>query len=166
MINAAIVGMGWWGKTVVESVQGSSDIIRFVAGASRTSSPELESFAASQNLNLVPNYEALLADPRVDAVVLATPHSMHPQQVIAAAAAGKHVFCEKPFALTKKDAEAAVSATQKARIGLSLVISLPTMRMRRGPKSRSPSEMPKAPMTITQSGIVAAPAVPSAETTP
>ena len=120
MINAAIVGMGWWGKTVVESVQGSSDIIRFVAGATRTSSPELESFAASQKLNLVANYEALLADPRVDAVVLATPHSMHTQQVIAAAAAGKHVFCEKPFALTKKDAEAAVSATQKARVTLGL----------------------------------------------
>ena len=41
MINAAIVGMGWWGKTLVESVQGSSDVIRFVAGASRTPSPEL-----------------------------------------------------------------------------------------------------------------------------
>ena len=41
MINAAIVGMGWWGKTLVESVQGSSDVIRFVAGATRTASPEL-----------------------------------------------------------------------------------------------------------------------------
>ena len=45
MINAAIVGLGWWGKTLVESVQGSSDVIRFVAGATRTSSPEVSAFA-------------------------------------------------------------------------------------------------------------------------
>jgi len=120
MINAAIVGMGWWGKTVVESVQGSSDVIRFVAGASRTPSPELTAFADSQKLRLAPNFEALLADPKVDAVVLATPHSQHVQQVVAAAAAGKHVFCEKPFALSKSDAEAAVKATQKAHVTLGL----------------------------------------------
>ena len=36
MIDAAIVGLGWWGRTLVESVQGSSDHIRFVAGATRT----------------------------------------------------------------------------------------------------------------------------------
>jgi predicted dehydrogenase len=120
MINAAIVGMGWWGKTLVESVQGSSDIIRFVAGASRTPSAELSAFADQQRLKLAPSFEALLSDATVDAVVLATPHSMHSQQVIAAAAAGKHVFCEKPFALTKADAEAAVNATQKAGVTLGL----------------------------------------------
>ena len=120
MINAAIVGMGWWGKTLVESVQGSSDVIRFVAGASRTPTPELSAFADAQKLSLAPSFEALLADPKVQAVVLATPHSMHSKQVIAAAAAGKHVFCEKPFALAKSDAEAAVMATQKAGVTLGL----------------------------------------------
>lgn len=120
MINAAIVGMGWWGKTLVESVQGSSSVIQFVTGASRTPSPELTAFAAAQKLKLVSNFEDVLADPGVNAVVLATPHSLHSEQVIAAAAAGKHVFCEKPFALTKSDAEAAVSATQKARVTLGL----------------------------------------------
>ena len=120
MINAAIVGMGWWGKTLVESVQGSSDVIRFVAGASRTLSAELSAFADQQRLKLAPSFESLLSDPSVDAVVLATPHSMHTQQVIAAAAAGKHVFCEKPFALTKADAEASVNATQKAGVTLGL----------------------------------------------
>ena len=120
MINAAIVGMGWWGKTLVESVQGSSDVIRFVAGASRTPSAELSAFADQQRLKLAPSFEALLSDSSVDAVVLATPHSMHTQQVIAAAAAGKHVFCEKPFALTKADAEASVNATKKAGVTLGL----------------------------------------------
>src|SRR5262249_103347 len=116
MINAAIVGLGWWGKTLVESVQASSDSLRFVAGATRTVSPEAEAFAAEHELRLLVSLEALLDDPAVDAVVLATPHSLHAQQVIAAAEAGKHVFCEKPFTLTKADAEAAVAATRRSGV--------------------------------------------------
>jgi predicted dehydrogenase len=106
MINAAIVGLGWWGRTIVESVQQGSDVIRFVAGATRTVSAEVTTFAEAQKLRLAPDFQALLADPEVDALVLATPHSQHSAQVIAAAQAGKHVFCEKPFALTKADAAA------------------------------------------------------------
>jgi predicted dehydrogenase len=120
VINAAIVGLGWWGKTLVESVQGTSDVMRFVAGTSRTITPELMAFAEAQKLTLAPEYDALLADPRVDAVVLATPHSQHTPQVIAAAKAKKHVFCEKPFALTRADAEAAVDATRRAGVTLGL----------------------------------------------
>ncbi len=119
MIDAAIVGLGWWGKTLVESGE-QSDVIRFVAGATRTVSPEIEAFDKEKQLRLAPSYEALLADPAIDAVVLATPHSMHAGQVIAAAAAGKHVFCEKPFTLTKREAEAAVAAVQKAGVTLGL----------------------------------------------
>ena len=118
MIKAAMVGMGWWGRTLVEAV-GDSDVIRFVAGTTRTVSPEVTAFAEAQKLTLA-DYEALLADTTIDAVVLATPHSMHSPQVVAAAQAGKHVFCEKPFALTKADADAAVAATQKAGVTLGL----------------------------------------------
>ena len=66
------------------------------------------------------SYEEVLANPEVDAVILATPHSMHAQQVVAAAAAGKHIFCEKPFALTKESAEEAVNAAKKAGVTLAL----------------------------------------------
>ena len=120
MINAAIVGLGWWGKTLVESVQGSSDSIQFVAGATRTVTPEVKAFAETQKFELAENFEALLANPKVNAVVLATPHSQHSNQVIAAAKAGKHVFCEKPFSLSKTDAEAAAAATRKAGVTLGL----------------------------------------------
>ena len=120
MINAAIVGLGWWGKTLVESVQGSSDQIHFVAGTTRTRTPEVQAFADAQKFAMAESYEELLANPKVNAVVLSTPHSMHSAQVIAAAAAGKHVFCEKPFALTKESAEAAVAATKKAGVTLAL----------------------------------------------
>lgn len=119
MINAAIVGMGWWGKTLVESAV-ASDRIRFVAGVTRTVTPELEAFAQTQGLRLVSSYEALLADPQVDAVVLATPHSLHCEQVVAAAKAGRHVFCEKPFTMTKAEAETAVDAVREAGIVLGL----------------------------------------------
>jgi len=120
MLNAAIVGLGWWGKTLVESVQGASDTIRFVAANSRTISPEVKAFAETHKLFLAPTFDALLSDPKIGAVVLATPHSLHTEQVIAASQAGKHVFCEKPFALKKSDAEAAVSATRKAGVTLGL----------------------------------------------
>jgi predicted dehydrogenase len=119
MMNTAIVGLGWWGKTLVESCE-HSDAIRFVAGATRTVSPEIDAFAKEKQLRLAPDYEALLADPAIGAVVLATPHSMHAGQVVAAAAAGKHVFCEKPFTLSRRDAETAVAAVQKAGVTLGL----------------------------------------------
>ena len=120
MINAAIVGLGWWGKTLVESVQQDSKEIRFIAGTTRTKPPEILAFAAAQKFELVDNYDTLLANPKVDAVVLATPHSSHAQQVIAAAGVKKHIFCEKPFALTKESAEQAASAAKKAGVTLAL----------------------------------------------
>jgi predicted dehydrogenase len=119
VINAAIVGLGWWGKTLVES-GASSDAIRFVAAATRTRTPEAEAFAKQKGLRLAADYAALLADRSVDAVVLATPHSQHAEQVIAAAAAKKHVFCEKPFTLTKRQAEEAVAAVRNAGVTLGL----------------------------------------------
>jgi len=119
MINAAIVGLGWWGKTLVESA-ANSEAIRFVAGATRTVTPEIEAFAKQHGLRLLPKYDAVLADREVDAVVLATPHSLHGAQVVAAAGARKHVFCEKPFTLTKREAEAAVAAVRKAGVTLAL----------------------------------------------
>ena len=120
MIRAAVVGMGWWGRTLVEAVQPDSEQIRFVAGATRTVSPEVQTFGETHGLRLVESYAQVLTDREVDAVVLATPHSLHAPQVIAAAQAGKHVFCEKPFALHKADAEAAVAATQQAGVTLGL----------------------------------------------
>ena len=119
MINAAIVGLGWWGKTLVESA-ANSDAICFVAGTTRTVTPEVEAFAKKHGFRLLANYDAVLADRGIDAVVLATPHSMHGAQVVAAAAAKKHVFCEKPFTLTKREAEDAVAAVRKAGVTLAL----------------------------------------------
>ncbi len=115
MINAAIVGLGWWGKVLVNSVQGKSDTIRFSHGQTRTRA-KAEEYAGETGLELVETYEELLALDDLDAVVLATPHSKHRAQIEAAAAAGKHVFCEKPITLTKADAEAAIGACKDAGV--------------------------------------------------
>ena len=120
MVNAAIVGLGWWGQTLVESVTNSSQKIRFSTAVSRSASQKAKDFSQLHKMNLVQNFDDVLADPNIDAVVLATPHSLHAQEVIEAAQAGKHVFCEKPFALSKAEAESAVSATQKAGVTLGL----------------------------------------------
>jgi predicted dehydrogenase len=118
MIKAGIVGLGWWGKTLVESGE-NSDAIRFVAGTTRTVTPEVEAFAKQKGLRLTADYQAMLAHD-IDAVVLATPHSMHATQVMAAAAAKKHVYCEKPFTLTKREAEDAIAAVTKAGVTLAV----------------------------------------------
>ena len=119
MINAAIVGLGWWGQVLVNSVQGKSDKIKFTKGTTRTLS-KAEVFAGEKGIELVASYEDLLDDQGVDAVVLATPHSIHRPQTEAAAAAGKHVFCEKPFTLYKEDAEAASAAALAAGVVLAI----------------------------------------------
>jgi predicted dehydrogenase len=108
MIRAAIIGLGTWGQNLVRSVQGVSPSIRFVAAATRTPDKARE-FAAAHGLALRDRYEDVLADPEVDAVVLATPHSLHTEQIVAAAHAGKHVFSEKPLGL---DAAGAARAAQ------------------------------------------------------
>ncbi len=119
MIDAAIVGLGRWGQNLVNSVQGKSDKIRFVAGVLRHPD-KAKDFAAKQGFPLHDDYRKVLADPKIDAVVLATPHTRHAAQIIAAARAGKHVFTEKPFALTTASAEAALRACAQNKVTLAV----------------------------------------------
>jgi len=119
MIRAAIVGLGRWGRSLVASVQGKSKDLRFVLAHTRTRATA-EDFCRSQELALVDSYEQLLADSNVDAVVLATPHSLHESQIIAAAAAGKHVHVEKPITLDRAGADRAVNAARKAGVVLAV----------------------------------------------
>jgi predicted dehydrogenase len=119
MLNAAIIGLGWWGKELVRSVQDRSEFIRFSRAVTLQPGPAQE-FAAETGLVLGTSYEDVLADPKIDAVVLATPHTLHRRQVDAAAARGKHVFCEKPFALSLADARAALAACREAGVALGV----------------------------------------------
>jgi len=119
MVNAALIGFGWWGKNLAKAVEGDSSLIRF----SRIVSKDLEDasdYCKAKQIQLSDEYQDALADPEITALVLATPHSMHAEQIIAAAKAGKHVFCEKPLALTYQDALAAIKACEENRVILAV----------------------------------------------
>ena len=119
MINAAVIGLGWWGRHLVDCVQGSSERIRFVRGVD-LAPDAVQEFAARHWLRLSEDYAEALADPHVEAVVLTTPHALHVEQAVRAAEAGKHVFVEKPLALNGADAERVVAACAKAGVVLGV----------------------------------------------
>jgi predicted dehydrogenase len=119
MIRAAIVGLGRWGRSLVNSVQHDTDDIRFVLGHTRTRA-KAEDFCRSRGVRLVDDFDAILSDPAIDAVVLATPHSQHAAQIKRAAAAGKHILVEKPIALDRASAQAAVAAARQAGVVLAV----------------------------------------------
>ena len=119
MIDAALIGLGWWGKNILKAVQGRSEKIRFVHGVSKELG-DARPLAAQYGFRLTSELNEALADPGVAAVVLATPHSLHADQIVRIAAAGKPVFCEKPLALRRADAARAAQACRSAGVVLGV----------------------------------------------
>jgi len=121
MIRAAIVGLGRWGRALVTSVVPTDDI-GFVMATTRTPATA-QQFCREHDIALVETYGQILCDPRIDAVVLATPHTQHEAQALAASAAGKHIFVEKPITLdlasARRVAEAAAAAGVVLGVGLA-----------------------------------------------
>jgi predicted dehydrogenase len=118
-VGIALIGMGWWGQKMLSVLQAAPSEIRVV----RAVEPNIHSVRALREVKRIPltgNYADALNDPAVEAVVLATPHSLHEAQIAAAVAASKHVFCEKPLALTKAGAEKAVSLCRNAGLVLGM----------------------------------------------
>lgn len=118
-VGIALIGMGWWGNKMLSVLQTAPGDIHVV----RAVEPNLDAVSAlcaEKGIALSDDYADALNDPAVEAVVLATPHSLHGAQIEAAVAAGKHVFCEKPLALTKAGAEKAVRLCRDAGLVLGM----------------------------------------------
>ena len=119
MIRAAMYGLGNWGQTLIRSVQTSSDKIRFTHGISRNPD-RLTDFSRQMSVSITNSFADVLAEKDIDAVVLATPHSQHAEQIKQAAEAGKHVFVEKPMALTAASAKDAADYCREKNVTLAV----------------------------------------------
>ena len=117
MIDVAVVGLGWWGRNIVGLLDGS-ERLRPVLGVDPQ--PEGRAWAAARGLVATGYLREALDDPRIDAVVLCSPHRFHADQIVAAAKAGKHVFCEKPFTTTVAEADVALAAVEAAGVKLGI----------------------------------------------
>jgi predicted dehydrogenase len=117
MLKVAMVGLGRWGQTILNSIQGRSERVRVVHGVSKEPDAA-RPLAEKYGFRLSTGLSEAIADPQVQAVLLATPHSLHVQQVHRVASAGKHVWCEKPLALARAEAARAVAACREAGVVL------------------------------------------------
>lgn len=105
-LRAALVGTGWWGKELAKAAQG----VLSLSGFFSADAAECSSLRQLYGGRVYESYAQALAD--CEAVILATPHSLHAEQVVAAAAAGRHVFVEKPLALDVASGRRALEACE------------------------------------------------------
>jgi len=117
-IKVACIGMGWWSDVLADAMQRSQ---RFEIVSCFTRSEEKRrAFAQKYGCRAVPDYDAVLRDPAVEAIVNTTPNNVHLETTRAAAQAGKHVFLDKPIANTIADARALTEACREAGVVLAL----------------------------------------------
>jgi predicted dehydrogenase len=119
-LNFGVIGVGEMGRRHAEnlrlSVPGAT--LAAIADVSRARSSQV-----ANELGVAATYddvEALVARPEIQVVVISSPPKFHAPSIIAAAKAGKHVFCEKPLALTLEDADAALDAVARAGVMLQV----------------------------------------------
>lgn len=113
----AIAGFGWWGKHMVNRLEGHPFIK--VAGIIEPMEANHAAITA-KGLTCWTKLDEALAVPEIDAVILTTPNPLHEEQVVATAAAGKHVFCEKPLGLSAASAHRSVAACKAAGVQLGI----------------------------------------------
>jgi predicted dehydrogenase len=118
MLKAAIVGFGWWGKQIATCLKDSDriDVVTVVDVDPNAVGP----VADAMGLPVIGRYDDALGDRGIDAVILATPHGLHEEQVLAAASAGKQIFCEKPLALSADAAKRMLEACDEKGIVLGI----------------------------------------------
>lgn len=115
-LSFGLIGAGWIGSFHADTLANRLPTTRLVAVADPVA-------AAAERFSGTRHYRdplALIADPSVEAVAICSPATSHTDLVVAAAQAGKHVFCEKPMALTLDDADRAIAAAEAAGVALQV----------------------------------------------
>jgi len=117
-LRVACIGMGWWSDVLADAIQRSGKLE--ILSCYTRSEEKRKTFAAKYRCRAAASYEAMLADPEIEAIVNTTPNDVHLATTRAAAAAGKHVFLDKPIANTVSDGRAITEACRKAGVVLAL----------------------------------------------
>jgi predicted dehydrogenase len=117
-MNVACIGMGWWSDVLADAIMRSGRMK--IAACYSRSRDKREAFARKYACTAAATYEEILGDRRIEAIINTTPNSAHLETTYAAAAAGKHVFLDKPIANTIDDARAITAACRNAKVVLAL----------------------------------------------
>jgi len=116
--RVGLVGLGRIGVLHARTIARSPGRLEIVAAADP--SAEARQAASELGLDTVASWESIIEDPRIEAVLVCSATPAHEEQILAAAAAGKHIFCEKPVAATLDAARRAVQAAEKAGVVLQV----------------------------------------------
>src|SRR6266850_134356 len=119
-LRVACIGMGWWSDVLADAIQRSGKLE--IRGCYTRSEEKRKNFAAKYRCWPAASYEALLADAEIEAIINTTPNDVHLATTCAAAAAGKHVFLDKPIANSTSDGRAITEACRKAGVMLQIGI--------------------------------------------
>jgi len=118
MIKAGLVGLGWWGQVLANSVKDSNKIT--VSGGFTRTPSNASDFINESGINIYDSYASMLEDAGLDAIILATPHSLHVDQIKLAANSGKHIYVEKPIALTLEETRISIDAARNAGVEIAV----------------------------------------------
>ncbi len=110
--------MGWWSDVLADAIQRSGRLS--IAACYSRSAQKRQKFAQKYRCRAAGSYEEILHDPQIEAIINTTPNGVHRETTLAAAAAGKHVFLDKPIANTVADARAITDACRRAKVALAL----------------------------------------------
>lgn len=121
VLRIALMGLGGYAKRIAESVQHCSRVK--ITGLISGTPEKLKSWAATykvpeKNCYNYQNFDAVKNNSDIDAIYVITPNSLHHQQTIRAAQAGKHVICEKPMAISVKEGEEMIAVCKKQGVKL------------------------------------------------
>jgi len=120
-VKVGLIGYGWWGKTIARQILNSSWLqLVAVAEVDANVRHAMAFDPVLADVAIIDSSESMMTHPELEAVILCTPHQQHADQMVAAAQANLHIFCEKPLCLTLADAQRAVALCQSKKLVLGI----------------------------------------------
>lgn len=117
-VRLGSVGLGWWGGVLADGAAAGNEAT--IESCFARTEETRQKFAEARGVREAASFEEMLADDEIEGILLATSHESHATLIEAAAAAGKHIFVEKPFTLSVEDGKRAIAAAESAGVVLQV----------------------------------------------